>query len=175
MTGLCIIVADSGRARFFTVKDPGPTDFLTGPSLEERVDLANPESKATGSDMSSSSATRNREGTEGSAHGYQDHRPGHAEEIARRFAYRVVNAADEFVKSNGIHNLVIMAEPHLLGLLRDQASNTLPKGINRLEFAEDLSWHDVSHIEAALIRHGVMHERASGGFHRPRGQEPRSG
>jgi protein required for attachment to host cells len=91
-----------------------------------------------------------------------------------RFAKYITGLASEFIKRNNIHHVVLMAEPHMLGLLRKEAEGIIPHA-ERSEFPEDLSWHTRPRIQDALIRHGIMPQRAVTGGHRPYGQEPQQG
>jgi protein required for attachment to host cells len=165
----CVLVADGARARLFTIDHP-EDDMESGPTLTEHVDLANPEGELTGKEMfANSKSGRNQAPGNGPAHGYDDHRAGHRDEIARRFAKTVANETRDFMKAHGTSALVLVAEPHLLGLLRDH----LDDGIQPTEIASDLSWHDAQHVRDALVRHGVMPARQTGNdAYRPRGQPP---
>jgi protein required for attachment to host cells len=159
MKQCCVIVADEARARFFTIDYPPITEVSQDPKLVERADLTNPESHFRGEGTYSNSRVRNRVPLGGSAHGYTDHRTGHAKEVLRRFARRVIKLASELTEREEIHRLVFVAPPDFLGELREQGEGALLRGLEHIDFAEELTLRSQPQIEAALRRHGVLPER----------------
>jgi protein required for attachment to host cells len=154
MTKWCIMVADGSRARLFTA------EFHAGESaaaLKEREDLVSLERNLTGREIFANvKSGRNREARNAQAHGYDDHRTRHREEMERKFSKQIAAATATIVKKHASDWLVIVAEPRLLGLLRKPLDAKLPKGLPRIELREDLSWHALPQIRRVLERRGVL-------------------
>ena len=171
MTDWCIVVADGSRARLFTA------DFQAGASsasLKEREDLVSPERGLMGREIFANiKSGRNREARNAQAHGYDDHRIRHREEVERRFAKQIASATANIVKKHASDWLVIVAEPRLLGLLRKPLDAKLPAGLPRIELREDLSWHALPQIRRVLEHRGVLPaSQPSDASWRPRTQPP---
>lgn len=172
MKTTAIVVTDGGRARFFHVQPAGRGQG--GPRLVELAPLDNEEGRLTGGELfSNTKSGRNRAPGGGPAHGYDDHRRRHQQEIERRFAEAVARRIGEVVAECGAEDLVLVADPKMLGYMRGALPRHPMAGVTTHELAEDLSWHDVGHIQAAMVRHGLLApERSPPGSYRPRGQPP---
>jgi protein required for attachment to host cells len=171
MTDWCILVADGSRARLFTA------EFHAGESsatLKEREDLVSLERNLTGREIFANvKSGRNRAARNAQAHGYDDHRTRHREEVERRFSKQIAAATANIVEKHASDWLVIVAEPRLLGLLRKPLDAKLPAGLPRIELREDLSWHALPQIRHVLEHRGVLPvSRASEASWRPRTQPP---
>ena len=157
MLKTCVIVADRARARLFVTVTPAERFVGTAlVELQELEDLTDPEGELTGRELFSSS----RSGTNRSPHGanfeYDDHREGHREETERRFAKRVALATKQLLIRESASRLVLVVEPHMLGILRQELGDRLPGVASRLELAEDLSWHTPQRILETLERRGAL-------------------
>jgi protein required for attachment to host cells len=166
-----IVVADGSRARLLRA------ELLPGTSaarLKERELLLSPERGLRGRDTFSNLKTgRHRAPPRFAAHGYDDHRLRHRDEIERRFARRIADATAKLVGRDPSGPLVIVAEPRLLGMLRRPLADRLPETIARIEIAEDLSWHALGRIRHVLEkRHVLPKGRPSPDAWQPRGQPP---
>ncbi|HKY36692.1 MAG TPA: host attachment protein [Polyangiaceae bacterium] len=89
--------------------------------LQELEDLTDPQGELTGNELFSST----RSGTNRSPHGanfeYDDHRERHREEAERRFAKRIALTTKQLVARESASRLVLAVEPHMLGILRQDA------------------------------------------------------
>lgn len=173
MTHDCVIVADGARCRFFTVERPADPRFEGGPRLVEQTDLVNPEGELTGNELFSDVRSgRGHASSGGPACGFDDHRDRHQDEIKRRFARRIAQAAVRFAADYKAARILLVAEPRMLGMLRP-ALTSESADLSVEEVAQDLSWHAVSHIQDVLTRRGLLPPRQAPGLaHRPRGQPP---
>jgi protein required for attachment to host cells len=150
----CVVVADGGRARFFT--QTGEVNLNGSMRLREVEDMTNPEGLLRGSQLfSSTSGGRNR-APNGGYYGTDDHRAGHLLELERRFARSVADAIKNFIRREAPHKLVLAAAPTLLGLLRRHLPAVIPAKVRVIELAEDLSRHTPSNIQAVLVRRGAL-------------------
>jgi protein required for attachment to host cells len=170
MNTQCILVADRARARILIA-----TNSNEESSLREHLDLVSPEASIPDKDLFRGSRARgraSRSGT-GSAHGLDDGREAHREETARRFAKEVAVTLRATLAPLLVTRLVVVAEPHFLGLLRPLLRAMVPKSLEFVELAEDLSWHSLAHIKRVLEKKALLPARsdqssASG----PRGRRP---
>lgn len=140
MSDYCVVVVDNSRARFFTLEEPDVPEIESGPNLVERSDLTNPEAVMTGRETwSDVRSGRNTARGGGPAHGYDDHRDSHDDEVNRRFARRVAERAHNFARRNRVKVLVLVAANRMLGFLRETISVPNGRNIEIREAAKDLS------------------------------------
>ena len=175
MASDCVVIADAGRARFFTVAWPEDERFEGGPRLREHEDWANPEGTMTGLELFTEVKSGRRQSPGGGpAHLTDDHRERHQREIDRRFAQKLARAIDEFVIKQRAKRLVLAADPRMLGTLREQLAKQLPSELELEELPEDLSWQAVAHIEKVLTQRGLLPEKQerTASIYRPRAQPP---
>ncbi len=137
MSKYCVVVADGARARLFSLDEAGVGEG--GPDLVELSDLANSEVEASGQDIYSNVKSGRNAGPVGSgAHGYDDHRDRHMEESERRFAKQIAAAATDAVLRQKSGCLVVTADPHMMGHLREAMSLSVG-GIKVKEVVKDLT------------------------------------
>jgi protein required for attachment to host cells len=154
----CIVVADGTRARLFTLEDGAPDE--PGPNLAEQQDLANPEHKLAGRDKYSTTRTgSNLNPQKGPAHGYDDHRDKEEREHERRFAREVASHAVALAQRQHSHQLLVVAEKRMLGLLRETLVLPAQSGIELHELAKDLTRLSATELQAHLAQAGLVPAR----------------
>lgn len=156
MSDYCVVTVDSARARFFTLEPARQPGVESGPGLVEQRDLINAEAHLTGQELWSDTAAG------GMAHTYDDHRDKHTEEFKRRFAKLVAEQAVQLAERNGVKNLVVVAEKHMLGLLRSEMHVSPKAGFEVRELAKDLSGFSPQDLQGHLAAEGLVPPR-----HRP--------
>ncbi len=162
MSDYCVVVVDSARARFFTLEAAEVPELESGPNLVERRDLVNPEAALPGRETwTETRSGRNTARGGGPAHGYDDHRDSHDEEVNRRFARRIAEATADLARRNGVKYLVLVAANRMLGFLRETL--TLPAGrkIEVREVAKDLARLNPLEIHRNLNSHGALPARGN--------------
>ncbi len=159
MSDYCVVVVDSSRARFFTLEAAAVPEMESGPNLVERNDLVNPEASLSGRETWTEARSGRNTVRGGAAHGYDDHRDSHDDEVTRRFAKRIASAAEELARHNGVKCLVLVAANRMLGFLRETL--TLPPGkkIEVREVAKDLARLNPNQIHRNLNSHGALPAR----------------
>jgi len=172
MTRTCIIVADSAHARFFTLEVPEDASIDGGAHLLEHQDLVNPEADMPESKLFCDRRGRAHASPRGAAHALDDGRERHRAELARRFVRRVVGEAERFVEREDARRLLLVAEPRLLGVLREQLHPERLPQVEIGEVGENLSQRPVAQIQSVLALRGVVPTAAAPdvGVFRPRGQ-----
>jgi len=142
----CVLIADRGRARFFTMDATESGDASGGPDLVEQADLTNPEKRLPQTDLfAENKPGAGRETQGGPVHGYDDHRDGYEAETDRKFAREVVERTAKMVSERKCSTVVIASPSQMLGLLREYEEilarsnvniEVLPKNITKLSLKE---------------------------------------
>lgn len=138
MSEFLVVVVNRTKARFFTLEKPRVPEYESGPNLSECKELLNPTQDLAGKDLWANVKTGRNQGSGGQSHAYDDHRQNHLMEFERRFAQAI---ADEIVNLSQKHHtrkLILVAEPQILGLLREALTSPLFKDLKIQELAKDL-------------------------------------
>lgn len=139
MTHVCILVADDAQARFFMVVESA--DAPRGVRLQEIARLVNPEARMHGG------------GSQGVSGARREH---HRLERERRFSALIVERAAKLVEKCRGGRMLVIAEPQLLGLLREPLRHALRSEIRLDELARDYSALSISELERVLVHQGLI-------------------
>jgi protein required for attachment to host cells len=174
MARTCITVVDGAHARFFTPEIPEDPIVDGGARLIEHQDLVSPEADIRGRQLFSDRRGRAHASPAGAAHALDDGRERHLEELERRYVRRLVDELERFVQRERATRLLLVAEPRLLGVLREQLRYERLRGVEVVELGENLSQRPVAQIQSILALRGVVPAAASPdvGVFRARGQAP---
>lgn len=124
-----ILVADSSKARLFTVES------ASGPLIEVR-DFLHPESRMHEQELTTDLPGKHRNDTGVGAHGFeQEVEPKEQEAI--RFAGELAHYLDKARNSGEYEQLVVVAAPKFLGHLREAMSPAV-RNLVRLEIDKNL-------------------------------------
>jgi len=138
MNSTWLVVADSSKARFFSMES------RTGPIKETRS-IVHTEARLHEQNMTSDAQGRgSAKGGEG-MHAYQD-KISPKEQESINFAREVSLELDKARKENKFKQFVLVAAPAFLGKLRDQMSKETQK-LASFELAKNMS-----HLDAVEIR-----------------------
>lgn len=160
MTDYCVVVANGSRARFFTLQESEVPEIEGGPNLvEQGTDLVNPEKELPDRELWANEPGRNRAPNGGPAHGYDDHREQHDEELVRRFARRVAEEAARKAQSCNAAHVVLVAQKRTLGFLRPALDPLLKAGVDVREVGKDLSKLTPSELHEHLARENALPRR----------------
>jgi len=134
------MVADGAKARFFTLETVERTKNKSSSYLIEHEDLINPNQDLSEKELWSSSQSQAGHYREGSskAHSFDDHRQNHEIEFERRFAQEITSEVLKQIKIYQIQIFFLIAEPRLLGLLREVLIPMLPKPLIIKELNKNL-------------------------------------
>jgi len=156
MSEYCVVVADSSRARFFTLEDARVPEVESGPNLVEHSDLVDPEVAVPGRENFSEAKSGRNMPRGGPAHGYDDHRDRHVDERDRRFARRIADTAIDQVYQHGARRLVLSATSRMLGFLREALSSRAGNRLEIREIAKDLAGRGSVEIHRHLSEAGLL-------------------
>lgn len=138
MSDFLVAVVSGTQARFLTLEEAQFPEYESGPNLVEHQELLNQAKEMRGQELWANVKTGRNQGAGGQAHGYDDHRQNHLSEFGRRFAHAI---ATEIVNLTQVHHpqqLLLVAEPQILGVLREALAGVLPKNFNIQELNKDL-------------------------------------
>ena len=138
---MMIVVADSTRARIFTV------DSASSP-LNEIETMAHPEGRIHEQNLVSDLPGKDSGKGGGGDHAYQEKIEPKREEMIE-FAKRIADHLDEATKANKLNKLVIIAAPAFLGELRTHLSTETGEKIV-FELDKNLAHHSEEDIRNHL-------------------------
>jgi len=132
----CIVVADAATARFFGVERlESSRDTIR---LVERITLTNPDLRTLGQSVPGRARTETNTGREaGAAQPMGEQRERHRMELDRRFGDEIALHAAAVTRDWKEGTVVLVAEPRLLGLMRQTLRDALDSGIELKELAKD--------------------------------------
>ena len=170
MSDYAVVVIGGARARFFTLEPVEFPDLESGPRLVERGELLNPEGRLPERDLYADSKTGRGRAPGGRAHGYDDHRSEHDEEIERRFTRQVLERANQLAQEHQARSLILAAPSRLLGFLRPDLDGLIKQGIEVKKLAKDMIKLSSDQIQAHLAKEDLLPERRRPGA-QPRPQK----
>jgi len=137
-----VVVASTARARVFEL----PKNHARATEI---ADFVNPEGRMADRDVLSDKPGRSFDSVGG-----QRHSLGKSvdpkQQQARRFAKKVVEFVQEGLRTNRFSDACVVAEPHFLGLLREQMGTALSRTIVE-EVSKDLTRFDFESVRDHLV------------------------
>jgi protein required for attachment to host cells len=133
-----VAVIDGTKARLFTLEASEFPEYESSPNLVEQECLTSATREMQGKDLWNSTKTGRNRGSAGQAHGYDDHRENHISEFERSFAKEIASKTAALAQSHQAQQVLVVAEPQILGLLREVFSSQIPKQLKVTELAKDL-------------------------------------
>lgn len=161
MTEYIVLSIDGARARFFELAEPENPELESGPTLVERCCLVNPEKEKHGKQMFSDLKSGRNRGGMGPIHMYDDHRERHIDELERRFAKDITGELKKQISQSGCQNLVLVANPRMLGYLRPGLTISKICGVEIKEFSRDICKLSSSQLQKRLEERNLLPARHS--------------
>jgi protein required for attachment to host cells len=161
MDNTCVVVAGSGRARIFLLEEsPAPRAPIR---LIERGTLANASLRSRGRSVTGRVRTETNTNREaGPMHPMGAQRERHRIELERRFSVEIARKAAALARNWSTGSVVLVADPRMLGFLRDAARGALKPGISVKELAKDYAHLTASKLRDHLALSGVFPARDGG-------------
>jgi len=157
MSDYLIVVTDSARARYFTLEPVEFPEMESGPQLVELQDLINPEGQlAEGELFTNLKSGRGRAPQGGPAHGYDDHRDRHTDELDKRFCQTVTREIARLVQEQRARCVVLAAQPRILGVLRPEMDVVHRQGVEIFEVPRDFTKLPPRKIHEHLSREDLL-------------------
>lgn len=138
MQNYVVAVVNSTRARLFVLESAKFPEYEPSAKLVEVATLLSSTQELQGQDLWSNTKPGRNRSSAGQAHGYDDHRENHRIEFERRFAQAIAVQMTELLQTYQPHQLLLVAEPQILGIMREVLIPELPKNLKVYELAKDL-------------------------------------
>jgi protein required for attachment to host cells len=138
MNQFLLAVIDGTKARFLTLEPADLSEPKSRPHFIEQKCLLNPDQELQGQELWASAKTGRNRGIAGQAHSYDDGRDHHRVEFERRFAQMITTQILHLIEAHQAQQLLLIAEPKILGLVRDVLVPVLPKKVTINELAKSL-------------------------------------
>lgn len=163
MDKFIVAVMNGTKARFLTLEPTQFPDYESGPNLIEHEGLSSSAKEQQGQDLWSSAKTGRNRGAGGQSHSYDDHRQNHIIEFERRFAQTIANKIVNLSQVHQVQQLLLIAEPQILGLMREALIPVLPKNLKLSELAKALCHLKPNELHEYLANKGLLpaHKKAS--------------
>ena len=161
MNRTCIVVADAGRARFYGVAATNAPRVKT--TLVEKTVLTNElDLRARGESVTGKVRTEtNSDRGSGPVHPMAAQRERHRAELDRRFCADIVRELGHIVGDWNEGTVVLVAPPHMLGLIRENTRNSLRHEIELKELAKDYAHLGAAELRDRLDLDRIISERHS--------------
>jgi len=155
MDHVCVVVAGSSRARLFLLQESDAPRATS--RLVERGSLANPSLRSRGGSVTGRPRTETNTNREaGPMHPIGAQRARHRVELERRFSTGIARKAAGLAKSWAAGTILLVADPRMLGFLRETVRGALKPAIRVKELAKDYSRLTASRLWERLARDGVI-------------------
>ncbi len=154
-----VAVIDGTRARFFTLEPAQLPEYQSGPNLIERQCLSNQSKELHGKELWANTKTGRNRGSGSQGHNYDDRRQNHVVEFERSFAKEVVTEIVQLAQTYQSRQVILVAEPQILGLAREALTPLLAKNIKIQELAKDLCKLKPLEIHEYLARKNILPAR----------------
>lgn len=157
MSEYTVVVADTLRARFFSMERAKDPANESGPKLVEKEGLVNPEQEITKSNQAGRSLSGRTRSPSGGSYAFDDHRAKHKQDALRRFAKKVITRAiKQTLRQDARRCLVIAAEKKVLGALRAELATIKINGLEIRECDRDMAGETPLKIQALLARRDLV-------------------
>jgi protein required for attachment to host cells len=133
-----VALIDGTTARFLTLEPVEFEGYESGPNLVERGELRSAENELQGQELWSTTKTGRNRGAGGQSHSYDDGREDHMVEFERRFAQKITQRLLELIQTHESRQLILVAEPQILGLMREEINGQVPSQVKLSELSKDL-------------------------------------
>ena len=158
MDNTCVVVAGSGRARIFMLEESSAPRAPF--RLIERGKLTNASLRIRSRSVTGRVRTETNTNREaGPMHPMGAQRDRHRIELERRFSVEIARKAAVLARNWTTGSVVLVADPRMLGFLRDAARGALKPGISVKELAKDYSNLTASRLRDHLAQSGVIPAR----------------
>ncbi len=159
MNQAVVAILDGTKARFFTLETAEFPEYESSPNLVEHQSLKNRTKELSGKELWANTKTGRNRGSRSQGHGYDDHRQNHVNEFERSFAKEIENKIIELIHEYDSRQVLLIAEPQMLGFIRDSLTPHLPKNVNFQELAKDLCKLKPLEIHEYLARKNLIPHR----------------
>ena len=159
MSQYLIKVMNGATARFFTLESATLSGVESDLKLVEHEGIISPERGLPGEAVWANTKSGRNRGVSGQAHSYDDHRQNHRIEFERRFAQSIATQLRNLAQTHQAQQLILIAEPQILGLMREVCIPLLPKQLKVNELTRDLCHLKPQELHEYLAEKGQLPAR----------------
>jgi protein required for attachment to host cells len=159
MSRVLVTTINGATARFFTLESAALPEAESDLKLVEHEGIINPERGLSGGALWTDAKSGRNRGAGGQSHSYDDHRQNHRLEFGRRFAQSIATQLLHLIQAHHIQHLILVAEPQILGLMREAYASLLPKQLKVNELARDLCHFKSQELHEYLTGKGQLPAR----------------
>ena len=156
MGKFAVAVINGAQARFFTLDSAAASEYESSPNLIEHKSLSDLTKELHGQELWANIKTGRNRIPNGQAHSYDDHRQNHEHEFEKRFAHKISETIQNLVETHKVKHLLIVAEPQILGIMREVMSGSFWKTLNLKEIAKDIGHFNVNQIHDYLAKKALL-------------------
>ena len=156
MSKYIVVVADTQRARLFTLKDSLTPEIESSPRLIEEQALLNAEIEKNGGKLRGTPAKGRNQTGSGGSYSFDNHQSKRLLDELRKFSGVIIKEALKQARKASAHTLVLVAEQKTLGVIRDSVSNIKQKGLQFLECDLELTGETPAKIQALLAKRKLL-------------------
>ncbi len=156
MGKFAVAVINGTQARFFTLDSAVSSEYESGPNMLEHEGVADSTKELHGQELWANTKTGRNRGLSGQDHSYDDHRQNHELEFEKRFANKISSAMLNIIQTNQARQLILVAEPQILGMMREAMTDNLFKNLNIKEVAKDICHFNVNQIHDYLAKKELL-------------------
>jgi protein required for attachment to host cells len=152
MNNCCVVVADAARARVYILEKA--ENLQAGSRLVQKAQLEDTEYMARGTQAPRVRSERNTNRQAGPVHPFSEKRERHRLVIEERFARDITRKVQKLTRDWKAGVLLLVAEPRMLGLVREPLRSALKDDIELKELAKDYMHFTPSELQQKLSLHG---------------------
>ncbi len=138
MGKFAVAVINGTQSRFFTLDSAATSEYESSPNLIEHQGLSNKINELHGRELWANTKTGRNRGSGGQTHNYDDRRQNHVLEFEKKFANKISSATINLIETYQARHLIVVAEPKILGMMREAMTDKIFKTINVREVAKDI-------------------------------------
>lgn len=138
MSKYLVAVLNGTKARLLTLEPAEFPESESSPRLRERLCCSNTAASLAGKELWANTKTGRNRGAAALAHSYDDHREAHVVKWERQFASDIAKSIVDLIEKEQVKQLILIAEPHSLGLMREVLASKLPRNLKVNELAKAL-------------------------------------
>ncbi len=156
MGKFAVAVINGTQARFFTLDSAATSEYESSPNLIEHKGLFDSTTGLHDQELWANTQTGRNRGSRVQAHSYDDHRQNHKIEFEKRFANQISKAMLKMIQINQARQLILVAEPQILGMMREAMMDKLFKSLNIKEVAKDICHFNGNQIHDYLAKKQLL-------------------
>ena len=140
MNQVLVAVMNKTRGRFLTLDWGEFPEYESGPNLVEQKSILNPIQESQGKELWASVKTGRNQASGSEAHAYDERRESHVVEFERRFAQMIAQEILLLIQDGYIPQVLLVAEPQILGIVRQEITPALSTKLQVQDLAKDLNY-----------------------------------